>query len=193
MTTPTTDQLKSTNDVPLTVGSWTLDPAHSSVGFAIRHLGVSKVRGRFGKFDATVRVAETLDGSAIEAVVELDSVDTGNSDRDAHLRSGDLLHVERRPTMTFRSTGISGAGNDWTLIGDLTIGDVTGPLELEVEFGGIEEFPGGARHAGFEARGELRRSDFGLDFALPPGTAKLLGDVVKIDIDVQFVEPQPNA
>jgi polyisoprenoid-binding protein YceI len=193
MTTPTTDQLKSTNDVPLTVGSWTLDPAHSSVGFAIRHLGVSKVRGRFGKFDATVRVAETLDGSAIEAVVELDSVDTGNSDRDAHLRSADLLHVERRPTMTFRSTGISGAGNDWTLIGDLTIGDVTGPLELEVEFGGIEEFPGGARHAGFEARGELRRSDFGLDFALPPGTAKLLGDVVKIDIDVQFVEPQPNA
>jgi polyisoprenoid-binding protein YceI len=193
MTTPTTDQLKSTNDVPLTVGSWTLDPAHSSVGFAIRHLGVSKVRGRFGKFDATVRVAETLDGSAIEAVVELDSVDTGNSDRDAHLRSADLLHVERRPTMTFRSTGISGTGNDWTLIGDLTIGDVTGPLELEVEFGGIEEFPGGARHAGFEARGELRRSDFGLDFALPPGTAKLLGDVVKIDIDVQFVEPQPNA
>jgi polyisoprenoid-binding protein YceI len=193
MTTPTTDQLKSTNDVPLTVGSWTLDPAHSSVGFAIRHLGVSKVRGRFGKFDATVRVAETLDGSAIEAVVELDSVDTGNSDRDAHLRSADLLHVERRPTMTFRSTGISGTGNDWTLIGDLTIGDVTGPLELEVEFGGIEEFPGGARHAGFESRGELRRSDFGLDFALPPGTAKLLGDVVKIDIDVQFVEPQPNA
>lgn len=193
MTTPATDQLTSTTDVPLTLGTWTLDPAHSSVGFAIRHLGVSKVRGRFGKFDATVQVAEIIDGSGIEAVVHLDSVDTGNSDRDAHLRSADLLHVERRPTMTFRSTGIAGAGSDWTLTGDLTIGDVTGPLELEVEFGGIEEFPGGARHAGFEARGELRRSDFGLDFALPPGTAKLLSDVVKIDIDVQFVEPEPNA
>jgi polyisoprenoid-binding protein YceI len=192
-TTPTTDPRDTANDVPLTPGAWMLDPAHSAVGFTIRHLGVSKVRGRFGKFDANVHVGETLDSSGIDAVVELDSVDTGNSDRDTHLRSADLLHVERRPTMTFRSTGISGAGRDWRLIGDLTIGEVSGPLELEVEFGGLEEFPGGARHAGFEARGELRRSDFGLDFALPAGTAKLLGDVVKIEIDVQFVEPQPNA
>jgi polyisoprenoid-binding protein YceI len=185
----TTDQLLPTNDLPLNVGTWVVDPAHSSVGFAIRHLGVSKVRGRFGSFDAKVHVGDALETSRIEAVVELASVDTGNGDRDAHLRSADLLHVEHRPTMTFRSTEISGSGADWTVLGELTIGEVTAPLQLDVEFGGVEEFPGGARHAGFEARGELRRRDFGLEFSLPPGTAKLLGDVVKIELDVQLVEP----
>ena len=184
----TSDQLL-TNDLPLSAGTWVVDPAHSSVGFAIRHLGVSKVRGRFGTFDAKVRVGDSVETSGIDAVVELESVDTGNVDRDAHLRSAELLHIARRPTMTFRSTEISGSGTDWTVLGELTIGEVTGPLQLDVEFGGIEEFPGGARHAGFEARGELRRRDFGLDFALPPGTAKLLGDVVKIELDIQLVEP----
>lgn len=183
----TTDQLLS--QLPLSAGTWVVDPAHSSVGFAIRHLGVSKVRGRFGTFDAKVRVGDALETSGIDAVVELSSVDTGNGDRDTHLRSPDLLHVERRPTMIFRSTEISGSGTDWTVLGELSIGEVSGPLQLEVEFGGVETFPGGARHAGFEARGELRRRDFGLDFALPAGTAKLLGDVVKIELDVQLVEP----
>jgi polyisoprenoid-binding protein YceI len=184
----TTEQLL-TSELPLSTGTWVVDPAHSSVGFAIRHLGVSKVRGRFGSFDAKVRVGDALKTSSIDAVVELDSVDTGNGDRDAHLRSADLLHIERRPTMTFRSTEITGSGTDWTVLGELTIGEVTGPLQLDVEFGGVEAFPGGARHAGFEARGEMRRRDFGLDFAMPPGTAKLLGDVVKIELDVQLVEP----
>lgn len=185
----TTHQLVPTDDLPIAPGTWAVDPAHSSVGFAIRHLGVSKVRGRFSRFDAVLHVGDSLAASSIEATVELDSVDTGNVDRDAHLRSPDLLDVARRPTMTFRSGTISGEGTDWTLAGELTIGDVSGPIELDVEFGGIETFPGGPRHAGFEARAELRRSDFGLEFALPPGTSKLLGDVVKIELDVQFVEP----
>lgn len=187
----TTDQLHPLSELPLSLGTWTADPAHSSVGFTIRHLGVSKVRGRFGSFDAKAVVGDTLQTSSIEAVVQLGSVDTGNGDGDGdgHLRSPDLLHVERRPTMTFRSTRIDGNGADWTVLGELTIGEVSAPLQLDVEFGGIEEYPGGTRHAGFEARGELRRRDFGLEFSLPPGTAKLLGDVVKIELDVQLVEP----
>jgi polyisoprenoid-binding protein YceI len=122
----------------------------------------------------------------VSAEVALASIDTGNSDRDAHTRSAELLDVEKRPTMTFRSTRVSGAGEDWTMAGDLTIGDVTRPVTLAVEFGGVVDSPMDQRkHAGFEATGEIRRSDFGLDF----GTG-LLGDVVKLHLDMQFVGPQ---
>ena len=92
--------------------------------------------------------------------------------------------------MTFSSTAIAEARDGWTVVGDLTIGDVTRPFELAVELGGIEEFPGSPRHAGFEAIGELRRKDFGIDLALPPGvSAVALGDVVKVELDVQLLEP----
>ena len=92
--------------------------------------------------------------------------------------------------MTFRSTSIAGAADGWLVDGELTIGAITRPQRLAVEFGGIEEFPGGPRHAGFEATGELRRKEFGIDMALPPGMkAVALGDVVKLDLDVQLLEP----
>jgi polyisoprenoid-binding protein YceI len=180
-----TDTTTSTA-LPLIAGSWTLDSAHSSVGFAIRHLGVAKVRGRFADFDASLVIGPSPEATAVTATVDLASIDTGNADRDAHVRSSDLLDIEKRPSMTFRSTGVRGDGSDWTLDGDLTIGDVTRPLSLDVELGGIESFFDGSRHAGFDATGELRRKDFGLTF----GPADLmLGDVVKIQLDLEFVEP----
>jgi polyisoprenoid-binding protein YceI len=176
--------------LPLAPGRWALDTNHSSVGFTIRHLGVSKVRGRFQRFDVDVVVGEDLAGTSVTASVDLASIDTGNSDRDAHVRSADLLDVERRPTMEFRSTSIRPDGAGWTIDGELTIGAVTRPQRLAVELGGVEEFPGGQRHAGFEASGELRRKDFGIDIAMPPGvSAVALGDVVKIDLDIQLLEP----
>ncbi|MEU9701542.1 YceI family protein [Streptomyces sp. NPDC047981] len=172
--------------LPLTAGRWAFDPLHSSVGFTIRHLGISKVRGRFNELSAELVVGESLADSSITATVALASIDTGNADRDAHVRAADLLDVEKRPTMTFRSTRIGGAGEEWTLEGDLTIGDVTRPITFDVEFGGVVDVPvDGSRHAGFDATGEFRRSDFGLDFA--PG---FLGDVIKVSLEVQFVEPQ---
>ncbi|MEV2210902.1 YceI family protein [Streptomyces sp. NPDC050997] len=172
--------------LPLSPGDWELDPLHSAVNFSIRHLGIAKVRGRFTGFTAGLYVGETLDDTRVSAEVALASIDTGNSDRDAHTRSAELLDVEKRPTMTFRSTRVSGEGENWTVAGDLTIGDVTRPLTLAVELGGVVDFPlDQRRHAGFEATGEIRRGDFGLDF----GTG-LLGDVVKIHLDIQFVEPQ---
>jgi len=176
--------------LPLIPGRWALDPAHSAVGFTIRHLGVSKVRGRFQRFDVDVVVGASLADTSVTATIDLASIDTGNADRDAHVRSADLLDVERRPTMAFRSTTIAEARGGWTVVGDLTIGEITRPFELAVELGGIEDFPGSPRHAGFEATGELRRKDFGIDIALPPGVNVVaLGDVVKIELDVQLLEP----
>jgi polyisoprenoid-binding protein YceI len=185
------DPMTSTDlHLPLVPGRWALDPNHSSVGFTIRHLGVSKVRGRFQRFDVDVVVGATLRDTSVTATVDLASIDTGNTDRDAHVRSADLLDVTRRPTMTFTSTAIAAARDGWNVVGDLTIGDVTRPFELAVELGGIEEFPGSPRHAGFEATGELRRKEFGIDLALPPGvSAVALGDVVKVELDVQLLEP----
>jgi polyisoprenoid-binding protein YceI len=183
-----------TSTLPLAAGVWPLDPNHSSVGFSIRHLGVSKVRGRFQRFTVDVVVGETLADSSVTAVIDLDSVDTGNPDRDAHVRSADLLDVARRPTMAFRSRSIAPAGDGWLVDGEVTIGDVTRPLRLDVEFGGLETFPGGPRHAGFEATGELRRKEFGIDIAMPPGVnGALLGDVVRFELDVQLLEPAAAA
>ena len=185
----------STTDIalPLVAGRWALDPNHSSVGFSVRHLGVSKVRGRFQDFDVDVVVGDTLADSSVTASIQIASIDTGNTDRDAHVLTSDIIDVATRPTMTFRSTSITEGGAGYLVDGDLTIGDVTRPFRLDVEFGGVEEFPGGPRHAGFEARGELRRKEFGIDVALPPGvSAVALGDVVKVELDVQLLEPTPS-
>ncbi|MDP9868325.1 MULTISPECIES: YceI family protein [Streptosporangium] len=172
--------------LPLHAGHWTLDPLHSAVGFTIRHLGISKVRGHFGRFAADLTVGDTLDGCTVSATVALDSIDTGNADRDAHVSGPDMLDVANRPVMAFRSTRIDGAGDEWTMEGDLTIGEVTRAVAFDVEFGGVEDsIVDGRRHVGFEAKGEIRRSDFGLGFA-----PAILGDSVRIQLDMQFVEPE---
>lgn len=180
----------TTTTLPLAPGRWAVDTNHSSIGFSVRHLGVSKVRGRFTRFDAEVIVGDTLDTTSVIATVDMASLDTANPDRDAHVLSPDIVDVARRPTMVFRSTRIAGAGSEYQVEGDLTIGDVTRPVVLAVELGGIESFPGGPRHAGFEATTEIRRKDFDIDLAMPPGvSAVALGDVVKVVIDLQLLEP----
>lgn len=185
LTEPTTPAL------PLDPGTWTVDTNHSSVAFTIRHLGVSKVRGTFASFDADVQVGATLDTTSVTATVDVASVDTGNTDRDAHILQPDMLDVTIRPTLTFRSTSISGAGDEWRLDGELTIGEVTAPVTLDVELGGVAVFPAdGRRHAGFEATTQIRRQDFGLMPGIP---AAMLGDVVKIELDLQLVEPAGTA
>ncbi|MGW5865531.1 YceI family protein [Streptomyces sp. NPDC055239] len=172
--------------LPLPAGNWEIDPFHSAVNFTIRHLGISKVRGRFSEVTAGLVVGESAETSSVTATIDLASIDTGNKDRDAHVRAPDLLDVERRPTMAFRSTRVIGKEDEWTLEGELTIGDVTKPVTLAVEFGGVQAFPGSPRrHAGFEATGEISRKEYGLDFG-----AGLLGDVVKIQLDMQFLEPE---
>src|SRR5262249_11854295 len=157
----------------------------ASVAFSIRHLSIAKVRGRFTRVDTEVVIGESLETSSVKATVELSSVDTGEPDRDAHIRAEDMVDVASRPTMTFVSTAIKEADEHWIVDGDLTIGDTTRPLRLELEFGGVVDFPlGGPRHAGVTATGELRRSDYGIAPAYPPA---LLGDVVKVEIDLELL------
>jgi polyisoprenoid-binding protein YceI len=179
--------------VPIASGRWALDPAHSSVVFSVRHLGLSKVWGRFEKFDATLEVGATTDDVKVDATIDMASVNTNNADRDTHLRSTDFFGTEQHPTLEFRSTGLEGDASDWQLAGELTINGITKPVTLEVEFNGLAPFPppDGQNHAGFSAAGELRRSEVGIDFGMMPiGLDKLaLADKVHFELDLQFVEP----
>lgn len=148
MTPNDAPQAPTVSALPLSPGHWELDPLHSAVNFTIRHLGIAKVRGRFEQFTAELHAGGTVDDVRVGAEIALASLDTGNPDRDAHTRSADLLDVEKRPTMTFRSTRVRGAGEEWSMEGELTIGDVTRPVTLAVEFGGLVDSPGdGRRHS----------------------------------------------
>jgi polyisoprenoid-binding protein YceI len=182
----------STSTLPLVPGRWVVDHNHSSINFSIRYLGVSKVRGRFTSFDAKIIIGEALEDTSVNATIEVASIDTDNADRDAHVLGPDIIDVQHRPTMTFRSTRVLGFGAEWQVDGELTIGQITRPVTLAAEFGGIENVPGGPRHAGFEAATEIRRKDFGIDAAMPLGVGGVvLGDVIKVELDLQLLEPVP--
>jgi polyisoprenoid-binding protein YceI len=183
--------MTTTTQLPLTAGTWTIDPTHTTVGFTVRHLGLSKVRGRFDGVDASLVVGDGLETSSVRATIDLSTVDTGNPDRDGHLRSSDFFDAEENPQMTFVSTDIRGNGDDFTLVGDLTINGVTKPVELDVEFFGTSVFPGDqSTRAGFAATGTLSRKDFGIEFNVPLGGDKvMIADKVVLDLDVQLVAP----
>ena len=167
----------------LTAGTWTIDPSHSEVGFTARHMMVSKVRGKFGEVSGTVVVPEDVTAASVEATIQLASVATGSEDRDNHLRSADFFDVENNPEMTFRSTSFDGE----TLTGDLTIKGVTKPVTLDVEFGGVGTDPWGNEKAGFEATGEIDRTDWGLTWNanLEKGGV-LVSEKIKLALDIQL-------
>jgi polyisoprenoid-binding protein YceI len=177
----------TTTALPLAPGRWTLDNLHSSVSFAIRHLGLAKVRGRFADFDAKLDVGTSPDDVRVEATIALASIDTGIADRDNHVRSPEFLDVETHPTITFRSTRITRDGGDWQMEGEVTIADVTRPVTFDVEFGGTSDAMGPV-HAGFSTSGQVSRKDFGLDFG--PVANAGLGDAVKFDLDLEFLAPE---
>lgn len=172
----------------LTTGTWTIEPAHSEVGFTVRHLGLSKVRGRFNTFAGTVEVGQGLGDSTISATVDLSSVDTNNDQRDGHLRSTDFFDIEAHPQMTFRSTGIDASASTGTITGELTINGVTRRIELDADFHGVGVDAYGMTRAGFSATGTLSRKDFGVDFNVPlDAGGVLIGDKVTIELEVQLV------
>jgi polyisoprenoid-binding protein YceI len=171
----------------LTAGTWNIDPAHSEVTFSIRHL-MTKVRGSFTEFTGSVRIAEELAASTATAEIQMASLDTRNADRDAHVKSSDVLDVEKYPTMTFVTKGVRAEGGDYFLDGELTIKDVTRPVTLEVEFHGVGEDPWGGTRAGFSAGTTINRKDWGIEFNVPlKGDKALLGDKVDIQLEVQAV------
>ncbi len=179
------------NQLPLTSGRWTIDPHHTDVGFTVRHLGLAKVRGRFGDVSGSVEIADTVSATRVDAAVALSSVATGNADRDNHLLSSDFFNAEANPTMVFTSTAVTGDADDYTLAGELTINGTTRPVELDVEFFGTSEFPmDQSTRAGFSASGELSRKDFGIEFNMPLGGDKvMISDKVVLELDVQLVAP----
>ncbi|WP_144125634.1 YceI family protein [Catellatospora sichuanensis] len=168
-----------------TPGTYAIDPAHTRVGFVIKHMVVSKVRGAFKDVAGEIVIAEDPLASSVNAVVQTASIDTGVADRDNHLRTGDFLETEKYPELSFRSTGLRAeSGEDFTLVGELTIKDVTKTVELALEFGGVNKNPWGQELIGFTATTEIDREQFNVTWnqALETGGV-LVGKTLKIEIE----------
>lgn len=169
-------------------GTWTLDEAHTDIGFSVRHLMVSKVRGSFTRFSGTITTTPDPLESSAELTVELSSIDTRNEDRDAHVRSADFFDAEGHPMMTYRSTAIRKDGDDFVVGGELTIKEVTAPVTLWVELNGVSPDPWGGTRLGLSATGQINRSYFGISFNMPlDGGGVMVGERVKLIIEVEAV------
>jgi len=169
-------------------GNWTIDPVHSEVGFSVRHMMVSKVRGKFNAFSGQLVTGENPLDSSVTATVELSSIDTGNVDRDNHIRSADFFEVEAHQTMSYRSTGVRPDGHDFILDGELTMKGITKQVPLTLELGGFGPDAFGGVRAGFTATGEIKRSEFGVDFnAVMETGGVVVGDKVTIHLEIEAV------
>jgi polyisoprenoid-binding protein YceI len=177
--------------------SWQIDPAHSAVEFAVKHMMFTTVRGRFKDFRGTIEVNERdPDRSTVHVEIAAASIDTGAADRDAHLRSADFLDVENHPALTFRSKRVEGAmkkeGDRFTMIGDLTIRGTTMEVTLDCQFEGTGTDPWGGTRAGSRATAKIDRRDWGLKWnqALETGGI-LVANEVRIEVEVQAVKAAP--
>src|SRR3712207_2575057 len=176
--------MTSTVQIPgYVVGTWDIDPTHSTVGFSVRHMMVSKVRGYFREFSGEIVTAEDPARSSVTATIDLASIDTRQAQRDAHIRSADFFDVEKHPTMTFRSTAVRVDGADWFIDGELTLKGNTKPVSLALELNGFGPDAYGGTRAGFTARTEINRNDFGVDIKMPmDGGGVVVGDKVTVEI-----------
>ncbi|MGV8895665.1 MAG: YceI family protein [Rhodoglobus sp.] len=169
-------------------GTWKLDPTHSEISFSVKHLMISKVRGSFKTFDATIVTAENPADTTIDATVDIASVDTNQKDRDAHLRTSDFFLAEEFPTMTFTSTSIETSGDEFAITGDLTLRGVTKSEVLKGEFGGIVTDGYGQTKAGATASTVINRHDYGVSWnAATEAGGLTLGDNVTIGLELQVV------
>lgn len=164
-------------------GTYTIDPAHSTVTFTVRHMMVTKVRGEMEGVEGTIVLGERPEDSTVEASIDPTTISTRNADRDAHLRSPDFFATDEHPTWTFRSTGVRQDGDDLVVDGDLQMRGVTKPVSLALEFGGFVTDPSGGKRVGASARTRVKRTDFGINWnaALETG-----GVVVSDDVDVEL-------
>lgn len=179
---------ETTTRPDIETGVWTLDQAHTSIGFAAKHLMVTKVRGQFGSYESSIEIANDLTESKIEVTLDAASITTGAEDRDQHLRSEDFLNVENYPSIKFVSTDIERDGDVWMVTGDLTILDVTRPVTLEASYEGAATDPWGNTHIAFEASTKIKREDWGLNWnAALEGGGWLVSKEVVLDIEGQLV------
>ena len=176
-----------TQSTGIPTGTWSIDPSHSEIGFTARHL-MSKVRGLFEKFEGQIVTGEQPTATA---TIDLNSIDTRDENRDAHLRSKDFFDVESTGPMTFTSTKVEQGGKGLLVTGDLSIKGVTRPVTLDVEYLGQDTDPWGGTRVGFEGTTEISRKDFGVDFNIPmDGGRLLIGDKISINVAVQAVLEQ---
>ncbi|MBD8703136.1 YceI family protein [Frigoribacterium sp. CFBP 13712] len=179
----------TTETIP--AGTWNLDPTHSEVSFSVRHLAISKVKGSFESFDATLVTAEDHTASKVTASIDVASVNTNQKDRDGHLQTGDFFLAEEHPKMTFVSNSIEEkSGDEFLVHGDLTLRGVTKPVTLKSEFGGLVVDGYGQTKLGFSATTKIDRTAFGVTWnaALEAG-GFTLGNDVTVTLEIQFVLP----
>jgi polyisoprenoid-binding protein YceI len=170
--------------------TWSIDPAHSHVEFAVRHLMISTVKGRFGLVTGTVKTGADLAKGEVDVEIDAASIDTREAQRDAHLKSADFFDVERYPTITFRGAQITDVSGDrFKLTGDLTIHGVTREVTLDVTSEGRGKDPWGGERAGFSATTKIKRSDFGLTWNQVLETGGIaVGDEIKISLDIEAIK-----
>lgn len=180
----------STTPTLVPTGTWAVDPAHSKVGFAIKHMGIATVRGEFRDFEGTLDVGEDLSAAKARGTVKLASVDTNEPQRDDHLRSGDFFDVEQYPALTFESTAIEQLDEEsFRITGELTLHGVTREIVLHADVQGTDVDPWGNDRVGLEITGELSRGDYGMKFNQALGSGNMLvSDKVKLALDVSAVK-----
>jgi polyisoprenoid-binding protein YceI len=175
----------------MALGTWNIDPSHSTIAFSVRHMVVSKTRGRFNKWSGKLRFdAENPAASLVEVDIDPASLDTGDAQRDAHLRSPDFFDVEKHPTASFRSSKVEVAGEDrYRVTGNLTVHGITQPVVLDVTYEGSGKDPWGGERAGFSATTTIDRKHFGLEWnkALETG-GLLVGEKVELNLEIEAVK-----
>lgn len=174
---------------PAITGTWAIDPTHTRLGFAAKHAMVTTVRGGFGDFAGTIVVdGERVAASSATVTIQAASFTSGNEQRDGHVVGPDFLDVETYPTLTFTATSVRLDGDDFVVVGDLTIRGVTRQVEIEAELNGVERDPFGNERIGFEGTTQISRKDFGLTWNVPLDTGGVLvSDKIKIELDVSAV------
>ena len=175
------------------MATWKIDPAHSEIHFKIRHLVISTITGSFKEFEGLVESEkDDFSDAKIQFSAEAASVETNNEQRDGHLRSDDFFNAEKYPKISFVSTGVEiKSGEEYILKGNLTLRDVTKPIELKVEYGGTTQDPYGQTKAGFEISGKVNRQEYGLKWSgVTEAGGIIVGDDVKLAMSVQIVKQQ---
>ncbi|MBJ6643651.1 YceI family protein [Streptomyces sp. BSE7-9] len=179
-----------TPDLAALTGDYELDPAHTSIGFVARHAMVTNVKGHFAEFSGTLHLDGADPSSSTASIdVAMNSIDTGNADRDGHLKSADFFKIDEFPTMTFRSTKAEAlGGDDYRITGDLTTLGTTRPITIDLEFNGAAKDPFGNERVGFEGKTEILRSEWGLTWnaALETG-GMLVSDKIKLVFDISAI------
>lgn len=168
---------------------WTIDSAHSEIGFKVKHMMFTNVKGHFNDYSAAIDFNDDLKGANLQFEAKINSITTNNADRDNHLKSPDFFDMDQYPTLDFKSTKIEGNGNDYEITGDLTIKGITKPVKLNAEFSGLMTDPWGNTKVGLNIDGKINRKDFGLTYnaALETGGV-LVGEDVNLNAEIQLVE-----